>query len=159
MNALKRLLQNTINLEVPKILVKVYKDSTVQDFIIDLNRIDQLFKKGEDSLGSELGQYGAFTESINQGEIFGFGGDSGTKKKVEGENIFLLDEGDFYRSFKVKIAKDGSFQIDANDIKDDVKLTEQYGKEILGLSAESKTKLACEILPEIIEVVRKEMFA
>lgn len=158
MKALFDIANNAISLKPKHILVKVYEDELIQEFIIDLNRIDQLFKKGERTDGSTLGKYSEFSEALSEGEVFGFGGDSGTKRKTTSEHIFLLDEGDFYRSFDVKISKTGSFKIEANDIKEDKKLSEVYGQEILGLSGDSKTKLAQEILSEVIEEVRKEMF-
>lgn len=92
---------------------------------------------------------------LTKGQTFGYGGASGRKTKRAGEPIFLLDEGDFYRSFKVKVLDDG-FTIQADAIKDDgTDLVQQYGKDILGLTNESKSEIIKKILPMVIQETRK----
>ena len=123
--------------------------------VLDLNRINQLFKKGIDAVGDEIGFYSEVTEQLSRGQSFGFGGDSGRKSKKAGEPIFLLDEGDFYRSFKVKVLDDG-FVITADTLKDDgTDLVNSYGKDILGLTNESRNEIIKEIIPFIIQETRK----
>lgn len=90
MNRLIQIANNAKALNEKKILFEVYSDDYIQDVIIDLNRIGQLFKKGVDSDGKELDVYSPVTEQINQGRPFGFGGDSGTKQKIAGQPVFLL---------------------------------------------------------------------
>ena len=133
----------------------VFQNNEVQDLVLDLNRINQLFKKGIDAVGDEIGFYSEVTEQLSRGQSFGFGGDSGRKSKKAGEPIFLLDEGDFYRSFKVKVLDDG-FVITADTLKDDgTDLVNSYGKDILGLTNESRNEIIKEIIPFIIQETRK----
>ena len=153
--SLKRVAKNATNLKTKVIFRIVFSETEIQDLVLDLNRVEQLFKKGIDSDDDVIGLYSAVTEQLSQGRGFGFGGDSGRKQKKAGEPIFLLDEGDFYRSFKVKILNDG-FVIQADALKDDgTDLTRQYGKEILGLTDKSRNEIIKEILPFVIEETRK----
>lgn len=153
--SLKRVAKNATNLKTKVLFRIVFSETEIQDLVLDLNRVEQLFKKGIDSTDDVIGLYSAVTEQLSQGQSFGFGGDSGRKQKKAGEPIFLLDEGDFYKSFKVKILDDG-FVIQADALKDDgTDLTEQYGKEILGLTNESRNEIIKAILPMVIEETRK----
>lgn len=54
------------------------------------------------------------------------------------DRVTLRDEGDFWNSIKVDV-KSETFDIDATDSKT-LKLTRKYGKQILGLSKESKSE-------------------
>jgi hypothetical protein len=144
-------LQDSINsvlrLDQAKIQFRIYKDKEIGTFIIDLNRIEQLFKKGINSEGDIFGGY-----AFDQG-IVTFKGN--TKSKKFNDPYILYDEGEFYKSFKVQISKD-EFDITANDTKEDgTVLTEVYGKEILGLTTESKNELAKKILPILIREVKR----
>ena len=152
---LKKVAGKAANLKTKILFQIVFQNSEVQDLIVDLNRIEQLFKEGIDSTGKIIGEYSEVTEMLTQGQSFGYGGSSGKKQKKAGQPIFLLDEGDFYKSFKVKLLNDG-FVIQADALKDDgTDLTEQFGKNILGLTNESKAKIITQILPELIQETRK----
>lgn len=154
-NRLKAITKNTKKLKTKVIFRIVFQNSEIQDLVLDLNRVEQLFKKGIDSVNDEIGFYSEVTEQLSKGQSFGFGGDSGTKQKKAGEPIFLLDEGEFYKSFKIKIFNDG-FTINADTLKDDgTDLAQSYGKEILGLTNESKTEIITKILPFVVEETRK----
>lgn len=157
MKALKRLASNIQNLDTKVLFKFVFSQTETQDLIIDLNRIGQLFNQGIDADGKIIGLYSAFTEELTQGVPFGFGGGSGTKRKKAGEPIFLLDEGDFYRSFKVKVLADG-FVIQADTLKDGGDdLTDTYGKQILGLTQNSKVEIVKEILPMAKEFILSQI--
>ena len=140
---LKKLCDNVKNLTSDKILIQVYADKKVQNFIVDLNRIDQLFETGTDSNDNFLGYYSEATELI-------FGGSE--RNKTTADHITLKDTGAFYKSFFVRIYKDG-FTIVANSIKDETDLTEVYGKDIIGLSEKSIHELYKEIKPSIIKFI------
>lgn len=155
--ALKNLAKRTKSLNQKILFRFVFSQTEVQDLVLDLNRIEQLFKKGIDSTGDIIGQYSATTEQLSRGQSYSFGGGSGTKRKVSGEPIFLLDEGDFYRSFKVKVLADG-FVIQADALKDDgTDLTESFGKDILGITNESRKEIVKEILPMVLEKTRETL--
>lgn len=147
---LSKVLKNVAALDQSKILVRIWKDKEVQTFIVDLNRVDQLLKKGVDSLGDVFGLYAS-----DQGTV-SFKGT--TKNKKRNSPISLLDTGSFYKSFDVKLLSSG-FKITANDKKDDDSLTDIYGKEILGLTNENRDELAKKILPIFIAATRKLLLA
>lgn len=138
--------KNSIALDQSKVLIRIWRDKNVQTFIVDLNRVDQLLKKGVDSLGDTFGLYASDQGTVSFKGV--------TKNKKRNTNISLLDTGDFYRSFDVKLSGDG-FTITANDVKGDNVLTDIYGKEILGLTNESNNELAKKILPIIIRETRR----
>ncbi|MGR3221314.1 MAG: hypothetical protein ACUZ8H_16075 [Candidatus Anammoxibacter sp.] len=141
--------ENARKLSQSKILIRIWKDKEVQVFIVDLNRVDQLFKQGVDSLGNVFGLYAS-----NQGTVT-FKGN--TKDKKRNSRISLFNKGDFYKTFAVKVPSDG-FIITADDKKDDDSLTDIYGKEILGLGNESIEKLSRKIIPIFISETRVLLF-
>jgi hypothetical protein len=99
----------------------------VQKFILDLNRVDQLFNKGVDSKNKALGIYTPFT--INSKEERGVPVPSDF-------HITLFDTGEFYSTFVIIPGKD-FFEIDANPIREDSNLFEDFGEDILGLNDEN----------------------
>lgn len=145
--SLIKLCDNVKNLKSEKILIQILVDKNVQNFIIDLNRIEQLFNDGTDANGEFLGYYSEATELINRGL---------GNNKTTADHITLKDTGDFYKSFFVRIYVDG-FTIVANSVKDETDLTEVYGKDIIGLSENSKYELYKEIKPNILQFVKKEI--
>lgn len=120
-------------------------DNGVNEEVIQLNTIDQLFDKGIDSLNKSLGDYSPVTIE--------------KYKKPKGQkfsNITLKDSGAFYKSFNVEVTKD-AIRISANPIKDDNNLFDDFGDEIVGLTTEN-TKRICEmILQNIIIYVKNEL--
>jgi hypothetical protein len=142
---LKKLCDNVKNLTSDKILIQIYVDKKVQNFIVDLNRIDQLFETGTDANGNFLGYYSEATEWFYGGQI---------KNKTTADHITLKDTGAFYKSFFVRVYKDG-FTIVANSIKDETDLIEVYGKNIIGLSEKSKHELYQEIKPSIVKFINQ----
>ena len=128
-----------------KMLVRLWKNKEVQTFILDLNRVSQLFEDGVGSDGKVFGLYASDQGTVN------FKGK--TKNKKRNSRISLFDTGEFYRSFDIK--QSGSeFKITADDIKEGKSLTAFYGKEILGLSIESINELSKKVLPIIIADTR-----
>lgn len=119
-------------------------DNGVKEEIVQLNTIDQLFDKGIDSLNKSLGKYTSFTIEL---------------KKAKGQktsNITLKDTGDFYRSFKVEATKD-SIKINANPIKEDNNLFDDFGAEIVGLTTQNRMRVSEMILNNIIIYVKKQL--
>ena len=135
------------NLNVNKTVFFVLQDKTIQKFIIDLNRIEQLAYKGELPDGSFMHDY-----RVDYNGVYSVEGKSIVKRK--GEPYTLLDTGDFYRSFSLVVESNG-FTIVANDEKENSTLEDMYakGNKILGLTDENKTVLAENILPNIREFV------
>jgi hypothetical protein len=135
------------SLDASKILIRVIFIDEIRVFILDLNRINQLYDKGEDIKGDVIGEYSGFTEEITKG------------RKKAGTHYTLYDTGDFYKSFDVNVYSDDSFTIEADSIKEDgTDLARKFGNGILGLSSDSKNKLVNKILPLIISETRKQIF-
>lgn len=151
-NELKKIIRNTKALKVDAIFVRIVKESEVKKLIIKLNKIEQLFKQGIDAEGDVIGEYSAYTEFVNKGRTFSIEGTSRTKKA--GNPIILYDSGDFYRSFKVKVYKDG-FTITSNDDINGTILSQKFGEKIMGLTDESIGTLTQEIKPKFILEVKK----
>ncbi len=99
----------------------------VQKFILDLNRKDQLFNKGVDSKDKALGVYTPFTINSKQERGVPVPSDF---------HITLFDTGEFYSTFVIIPGKD-FFEIDANPIREDTNLFEEFGEDILGLNDEN----------------------
>lgn len=151
---LKSIAKKATEISPNSIVVEVVKDTNVQRYILDLNRVDQLFLEGSDVEGVALGKYSLYTELINERNSFTYGGV--TKRKTRGEHYFLFDSGDFFKTFKVKIKSDG-FAIFANEIlPDGTNIFLKFG-DVIGLTDENKTVLARYILPNIREVVRRNL--
>ena len=115
-------------------------------FVIRLNTegepTSQLYELGEDSLGASLGDYSPNT-------IEGTASYLGKKAKGQRtDHITLKDTGDFYKSFVVTPYK-GGVRIEADPLKDDTNLFDEFGKEIVGLSKENTELLADFYLVEI----------
>jgi hypothetical protein len=145
---LKILCNNVKNLTSDKIFIQVIVDKNIQTFILDLNRIGQLFEKGETANEEYLGNYSITTERLNKG--------LGNNKTIA-DHITLKDKGDFYKSFFVRIYKDG-FTIVANSIKDGERdLTKIYGEDIIGLSEYSQHELYKKIKPMVIKTIEKQI--
>lgn len=146
MNALRQRAENAASLNEIEILVEVYDAREVEEAILDLNRINQLFEQGINADGGIIGFYSETTEFLNP-------------SKKAGEPYTLKDTGAFYESFSLFIKKDGSFTIEANEIKPNgVDLFEKFGENILGLTDESRIKLAELITPLFIQKTRELLF-
>ncbi len=99
----------------------------VQKFILDLNRRDQLFNKGIDSKNRALGVYTPFTINSKQERGVPVPSDF---------HITLFDTGEFYSTFVIIPGKD-FFEIDANPIREDTNLFDDFGEDIIGLNDEN----------------------
>jgi len=107
-----------------KILMKHLKG--LEDEIIDLNT-QQLQERGETSDGVKIASYRPYRPYTV------------TRKRSLGQptgKVTLYDEGDFQGGFDVRFGNDW-FAIFSNDDKADA-LERKYGKEIFGLTEESK---------------------
>ncbi len=142
MDALIKIAKNTIKLDINEILREIYRLPEVQEFILNLNKIDQLYDKGIDSTGASLGEYSANTiEGTNNFE--------GKRSKGQPtDRITLKDKGIFYDSFLFVIGAD-YFSIEADPIRGDTNLFDDFGEDILGLTEESLQKLREYLLPLI----------
>lgn len=119
---------------------EVFKDEQFKEEILDWIRWEQLYAEGEDELGQIIGTYSTYTQMINP-------------EKIAGDPYTLYDTGDFYNSFIITVLSD-SIEINADPIKseateygfDVVDLFQEYGEGIIGLTDQSKEKLAEELI-------------
>lgn len=130
-------------LDESKILRQVWEDPFVQDKIIELNTIEQLFKKSERSDGKLLPPYALSSYKQAKGRL------------APTDRINLRLSGDFYSSFVV-IPNSTGFNIDANTnlYPDSGDFIEIYGLDILGLTVENTQVLGQFIKDIFIEKVR-----
>jgi hypothetical protein len=147
-----------IELDEDQMFNTVLTDKGLQKWILDLNR-SQLFK-GENSLGVELkdigGGYSFTTEFLNDGKSFTFLGGSKTKK--QGESPFLLDTGEYYNSYTLKLGN-GFAIIDSNPQKDGNNLEDDWGSNLEGLNNENLKLLIDVIREKFTKEVRKKLAA
>lgn len=141
---LKEVLNNAKNITVNNVMFQIWIDNDVQELIIELNTLRQLFDRGIDSKGDSLGEYSPFTKQLKQEDNLPF------------DRITLKQEGVFYASFKVIPLKDG-FEIIADPIREDTNLFEDFGKDIVGLTEESINFLIFKTLTLIINETRKQI--
>ena len=116
--------------------------------ICELNSEQQLYDYGVNALGVEISSYQPYAPLTI--EIKAMNGQPS-------DRVTLRDNGDFHDSFFVKFGKDG-MEIDATDSKRD-KLVRKYGKQIFGLTQESKTYVSNEIVkPELLDEIKAILY-
>lgn len=116
---------------------EVFKDEQFKTEILDWIRWEQLYNEGVDEFGQIIGTYSRYTEILNP-------------EKQEGTPYTLYDTGEFYNSLMIEVLDD-SIEINGDGLKVDefgqtTDLFEEYGYEIIGLTEESKAKLATELI-------------
>lgn len=116
---------------------EVFKDEQFKEEILDWIRWEQLYAEGVDELGQIIGTYSRYTEILNP-------------EKPEGSPYTLYDTGAFYESLLITVLPD-AIEINGDGLKTDefgqtTDLFAEYGYEIIGLTDESKTKLADELI-------------
>lgn len=156
---LMQIANNVKKLDQELIFLKIVTQRDVQEFIIDLNAFDQIFKNSINSKGEKLPGYKYdYDESIT---LTSNDGRSATRTKERGESFSLVDSGLMLQSFEV-VVDGGSFSITADTIKTDegtFRKTDYENLDILGLTDESKNKLIQEILPMVRRQVRADILA
>ena len=138
-------LEKIKKLDQNKILREVWEDTLVQDYIIELNTIEQLFKESIKSDGELLPPY-ALDSYKRAKESIGL---------APKGRINLRLSGDFYRSFEV-IPNNVGFSIDANTnlYPESGDFIQVYGLDILGLTPENTQLLGLLVKDIIIQKVR-----
>lgn len=145
------LARRAIALDEHAILNALLANPGLQQDILDLNRQNQLFDKGIDSTGRSLadigGGYAPVTIQIK------------TAKGQPTDRVTLRDTGEFYASFYIVLGEK-EFYIEADPMKPGgVNLLEEWGKDVLGLTDESKRQLVEWLKAEMVPVVRDYLLA
>lgn len=133
-----------------KMLDEVFKQSEVQDTMIDFNQ-DQL-QDGTDALGQTIVTIGG--SPYRQKTVI-----AKRKKGQPTNKVTLYDTGEFYKTFKVQFVNQG-YEITADFEKEDGSIydnfTSQY--DFMGLDTESLTELVMEVvLPRLGTMIRKKI--
>jgi hypothetical protein len=115
------------SLNFKKIIISILNTSEIKEFIIKMEQ-ERLFNLGEDSTGASLGEYAPFTVVIKQ------------EKGQRFDHITLNDTGEFYESFTFH-ATGTELIFDANPVKDDDNLFDNFGIDILGLNDFDRNRL------------------
>lgn len=127
------------------IMRQIVLDKRMRDLIIRLNTEDQLYNKGIDSRGRELGNYSPFTIEIK------------IEKGQRYDHITLNDTGDFYKSFRV-LLNGSDIKIDYNDEGKGLAL--DWGEDIIGLTEENLQRVIdvakLVILPKVKAYILKQ---
>lgn len=143
---IKRKFNSIIRLNENKVLKQILDSTELQEEIIYLNTIDQLYTKGQDKLGRELdsigGGYSPYTIQIKQ------------QKGQPYDRVTLKDTGDFYNSFMV-LSHDTYIEILANPIKNGKDINLEWGGYVIGLNPQNMIKIIDEIKIKYIQIVKQ----
>ena len=123
------------SLNFKKIIISILNTSEIKEFIIQMEQ-ERLFNLGEDSTGASLGEYAPFTVVIKQ------------EKGQRFDHITLKDTGEFYESFTFH-ATGTELIFNANPVKEDNNLFDNFGIDILGLNDFDKSRLIERIYIEL----------
>ncbi|HEY1044951.1 MAG TPA: hypothetical protein VGF79_00835 [Bacteroidia bacterium] len=148
-------MKNTVNgwiksLDHHAILQQIFNSTELQEMIIDLNTRDQLFEKGEDSLGRRLdsigGGYAPYTVKI----------------KIETgrptDRVTLYQDGDFYKSFRVIVPVGADYiEITADPMKGSKDINQEWGGFTIGLQQENIEKVQNYIREKYPQVLRTKL--
>lgn len=119
----------------------------MQEFVIELNQL-HLFKTGTDTKGVSLGTYSPFTVKL--------------KKKFKPNlpigHVTLFNEGDFYKTWRVFVAPDGSyFLLFADGDKDDKNLFDIYGEDVVGIPEKDFQRFINRFITEAQNFVHRQV--
>lgn len=173
LDALTNLFKTAGKFNQDKMVKKSLSDKDLQEEIIRMNTMEQLYELGVDSQGKVLGSYSAAT-------IQGTKNFLGKKQKGQRyDHITLNDSGKFYDSFKFK-NEETDFVITANTgkgsssmVRDfdtnsqsvktkkvrETDLVKEYGQDILGLTKEHIGYVIPEVKENLLEQLREKFFA
>ncbi len=141
--AIGYLIRRVETLNADLVWLRVFQNEPFKRWIMDLVRQDQLFKKGIDEDGDVIGTYSEATEMMNP-------------QKIAGTHYTLFDTGEFYGSFELRVGKN-YFEIDADPIRDNTNIFEEFGREILGLTDENTQLLIDFMRSELIDKIQQEI--
>jgi len=128
MQALLQLISNVKNLQPTDCMGEFFSMSVSHRiYVLDLNRLGQLYYKGVDSRGLLLGHYAAYTLRVKEDPMLA--------------HVTLKETGDFYNSFQLKTHKN-YIEIEADTMKGSTDLMDEWGENILGLTEESQEMLS-----------------
>ena len=134
---------NNLEKLTPEVLVfnALDRNPEIQRRILDLVRVEQLFKRGISGDGTDLN---TLTQSG-----FGYAASTRERKRRKGQptnRVTLFDTGAFYKSFRLELNR-SSFHIEAQAQKPNGNLFDEFGTEIIDLSDESIDRVVEMLIP------------
>jgi hypothetical protein len=132
------------------IIQSILQEPDLQKAIIYKNTIDQLFERGEDSLGRKLedvgGSYSPYTimKKLEKGQPF--------------DRVTLKDTGEYYDSYRI-VAPSGAdyIMIITNPIKEGKNIEQEWGGYIVGLNQENKQWLIDEVRERFVPKLKEAL--
>jgi hypothetical protein len=144
MESLIKLCKNIGKLNRENILIDIYEKKRFQQYVLDKNRLDQLFYQGIDANGYRLVPYSANTVVVKR------------RKNQPIDRTTLKDTGEFYDTFVLIFSSDLDYMIGADD--EDKGLFDRYGNDILGWTKENKDEIIIETQKTFIEKTKSQIF-
>ena len=148
----KNKLGRMAKVDIHPLIQTILQDKDIQDKIIHLNTIDQLFEKGEDKLGRKLkdvgGDYSPYTimKKLEKGQPI--------------DRVTLKDTGDYYESYKISAPSGADYIIIiTNPLKDGKNIETEWGGFIVGLNPENTKWLIDEVKNRLIPALKKQLQA
>lgn len=137
------------SLDHNELLQQIFRSTELQELIIELNTQDQLFDKGEDSLGRKLssigGGYAPYTVQIK----------IETGRPVD--RVTLYQEGDYYKSWQVIVPVGADYiEITANPMKGSKDINKEWGGFTIGLNQENLGKIREYVADKLNSVIREK---
>lgn len=174
---LTKLIENVQKLDQRKIFISIVSDRDIQNYILSLNRTEQLFLESENKDGDQLGQYSEFTfdgfghNTYYTAERYYIDGDGFPNKETVsktigvGDDYIMRDSDVFWKAFTITV-DDGGFTL-SNNKTDKINLSgKKKGQKVdidlkygglVGLNEKSKSELAQAIIPIIIRYVKNSL--
>jgi len=150
LNGVINRLNRMIKVDITPILQSILQNTELQKHIIYLNTIDQLFERGEDSLGRKLedigGHYAAYTimKKIEKGQRY--------------DHITLNDTGEYYDSYRISAPSGADYiMFITNPIKEGKNIEQEWGGYIVGLNTENTQWLIDEVRQRFIPKLKEAL--
>jgi hypothetical protein len=132
---------------------ELFQSREFKDFVLNLNKNNQLYDSGVDANGNRL-----ISEFARFGRVYA----DRTIIEKEATNqptdrVTLKDSGDFYRSFDLELTSNNDFLITADTTKSDNDLIDVWGEDILGLTKENIDLVIEKAREIIIPIIRQQL--
>lgn len=160
-------------IDIKPILQSILQNEELHKHIIYLNTIDQLFERGEDSLGRKLDEVrGGGGETLNlMGKsvyLENFYGGGYTPRTIQiklskgqrVDHVTLKDSGDYYDSYRISAPSGADYiMFITNPIKDGKDIEQEWGGYIVGLNTENTQWLIDEVKQRIIPKIKEALLS
>lgn len=123
--------------------VQAFDNKKNTDLAIELNLQEQMYERGVNAEGKPMGDYAPVSKLMKQ------------QKGERYDHITGFDTGEMYKSETAQFDSNGNLLMRMDTIKEGEDITEtRWGKDIVGLTDESKEILRVEIKNDTIKATR-----